>query len=385
MPHLHKALLVGCNFMKTPFLFILLFVLTISCNLSNYKKQDKTVAIFHIDTAFNVDSTLNKSLVDTFKIDRTALIAKYPFYFFKDNEGFCKVENDTLKILLREGMMTSTVLKIFVTHHTFSTDVWVYDCTSNTNYKPVNQILTLNRKLFSPGDTLVGEFNFAGLPFYEGKINGTDTFTTTGKFKFLIRPSYFTFDDLLKENNYNEFLALTKARPDTVKEVNLWKSGLNEIPKEILLFKNLETLSLEDNDLSKADFSILDQLPKLKKLKLQECRLTKIPSVVFNLSNLEEFDIYLNDITEIPIELFNLTNLKALQIGGNRLKSLSPAISKLTKLEWIEFSSTQIMKLPNEMTSLKFLKEIYPNDTMIYIPNKLKPLLASSCDYVTSK
>lgn len=359
--------------------------MTISCNLSNSKKQDKTLATFHIDTTFYVDPTLIKSTADTFKIDRTALIAKYPFYFFKDSEGFCKIENDTLKIFLREGMMTSTVLNLFLTHQTFSTDMWIYDCTSNTNYKPINQSLTLNRKDFHPGDTLVGEFNFAGLPFYEGKINGTDTLTTTGKFKLLIRPSDFTFDDLLKEKNYNEFLALTRARPDTVKEVNLWKSGLHEIPKEILLFKNLESLSLEDNDLSKADFSIIQQLTKLKKLKLQECRLTKIPYSVFSLSNLEDFDIYLNDITEIPPELFKLTNLKALQIGGNKLYSLSPDISKLTKLEWIEFSSTQIMKLPNEMTRLKFLKEIYPNDTMIYIPNKLKPLLASSCDYVTSR
>ena len=137
--------------------------------------------------------------------------------------------------------------------------------------------------------------------------------------------------------------------------------------------------------LSQADFSILKQLPKLKKLKLQECRLTKIPSSVFSLSALEELDIYLNYISEIPEGLFNLSNLKALQIGGNNLKALSPNISKLSKLECIEFSSTQIMKLPNEMINLKFLKEIYPNDTMIYIPNKLKPFLASSCYFVTRR
>ena len=121
--------------------------------------------------------------------------------------------------------MTSTVLNLFLANQTFSTDVWIYDCTSNTNYKSINQSLILNRKEFHPGDTLVGQFNFAGLPSYESKISGTDTLTTSGKFKLLIRSSDFTFDDLLKENNYNEFLALTKARPDTIKEVNLWKSG----------------------------------------------------------------------------------------------------------------------------------------------------------------
>jgi Leucine-rich repeat (LRR) protein len=371
--------------MKTSFLFILLIVLTISCKLTDQKKQDKIARQNNIDTTFTVDPSLNKLSTDTFKIDRASLLAKYPFYFFKDNQGFCKLENDTIKIFLKEGRLTSTVLNLSVSKKSFGTDIWIYDCMSNTQYKAISQGLKLNAQAFEVGDTIIGYLDFTGLPYYKDKYIGSDTLTARGKFKFLIRPFTFTNDDLEKENNFNDFVALTKNRPDTIKEVDLRKSGLTEIPKEILLFKNLESISLEDNNLRKADFSVLKQLTKLKKLKLQECRLTEIPSVVFALTNLEEFDIYLNNISNIPDELFDLKNLKALQIGGNNLKTLSPSISKLTKLEWIEFSSTQIFKLPDAMTKIKSLKEIYPNDTMIYIPNKLKHLLASSCDYVTSR
>lgn len=371
-------------FMKSALLFILLSYLAISCNWSNPKAQDKTAAVFHVDTVFRVDPILHKSPADTLKIEQSALLPKYTYYF-NDNKGICKVENDTLKILLREGAMTSTVLNLYVTNQKVSSGAWIFDCISNTYYKPINQILTINQKQFYPGDTLVGEFHFAGLSFYKDSTIGRDTLTISGKFRLPVRPPGFTFEDLDKENNYKKFMALTQAGPDTIKEVSLWKCGLKEVPKEILLFRNLESLSLEENDLGRADFSFLGQLTKLKKLNLRECRLNEIPSSVFSLKELEEFDIYLNHITEIPNELFKLSNLKALQIGGNDLKTLSPEIARLTRLEWIEFSSTRIYKLPDEMVKLKSLKEIYPNDTMIYIPAGLKPLLAASCDYVRAK
>lgn len=348
-------------------------------------RQNEKTKTYKVDHKIILNSSLTKLSTDSFKLDRNAIIVKDPSRYFKEEEGYCKLENDTVKLFLREGRLTTTVLKIFIANQTFDTDTWIYDCTSHGQYKPISQSIEVNKTSFKVGDTIIGHLNYTGLPYSGSKFVGTDTLTIKGKLKFLIRASTFTFDDLEKENNYNDFIALSKSNPDTIKEVNLWYSGLHQIPKEILLFKNLESLSLEDNDLSQADFSILRQLPKLKKLKLQECRLKRIPSSIFSLTALEEFDIYSNYISEIPEALFNLSNLKSLQIGGNNLKSLSSNISKLSKLEWIEFSSTQIMKLPNEMTKLKYLKEVYPNDTMIYIPNKIKPLLASSCDYITSK
>jgi Leucine-rich repeat (LRR) protein len=371
--------------MKISFLIISMFLFAVSCRRTDSDKKNEKTKTYKVDHKIILNSGLTKLSTDTFKIDRKAMLIKSPSRYFKEREGYCKLENDTVKLFLREGRFTTTHLKIFIANQTFDTDTWIYDCTSSGEYKPISQSIEVNKKTFKVGDTIIGHLNYTGLPYSGSKFVGTDTLTTKGKFKFLIRPSTFTFEDLEKENNYNDFIALSKSNPDTIKEVSLWYSGLHQIPKEILFFKNLESLSLEDNDLSQTDFSILRQLPKLKKLILQECRLTKIPSSIFSLTALEEFDIYSNYISEIPEELFNLSNLKSLQIGSNNLKNLSPNISKLSRLEWIEFSDTQIMKLPNEMTKLKYLKEVYPNDTMFYIPNKIKPLLASSCTYVTSR
>ena len=359
--------------------FLIMFSLLLACSCSE-KGQNRIVP----DSAI-IDPTLTKSPNDTFKIGRAGLLSGFPFYFFKDDKGFCKLQEDTIKIFLQEGTITSTVMNLNISKHNVDADIWVYSCHASLRYKTIMTTLQLNKKAFHFGDTIVGELNYHGLPIFEDKSIEGDTLRIKGKFKFVVRPENFTFDDLTKEKNYKNFTALLQSDPNTIYEVDLSNSGITEIPKEILLFKNLRVLNLEENDLSNADFSMLKHLPRIRKLDIGRCNLTKIPTSVFSLTNLDELDIYLNKIDELPEELFTLTKLKGLQIGGNYLNSLSPNISKLTNLEWIEFSRTQIWRLPDEMTKLKSLKEIFPNDTMIYIPLKLKPLLASSCDYVTSK
>ena len=363
--------------MKPSFLFIFSLMLVCSCS---EKEQDRIIPYFTI-----IDPTLTKSAKDTFKIGRAGLLGGYPFYFFKDSKGFCKIQDDTIKIFLTEGTLTSTIMNLKISEYNIDTDIRVYSCHSSIHYKQAMATLKLNKEAFHIGDTIIGELNYHGLPIFEDKSIHGDTLRVKGKFKFVVRHENFTFDDLTKENNYKDFIALLQSDPGTITEVDLSNSGITEIPKEILLFKNLQMLNLEENDLGKADFSILKKLTRLRKLNIRECNLAELPSSIFNLTKLEELDIYLNKITELPEDLFTLTNLKGLQIGGNYLTSLSPNISRLINLEWIEFSSTQIWRLPDEMAKLESLKEIYPNDTMIYIPSKLKPLLASGCDYVTFK
>jgi len=358
--------------------FLIIFSLVLACSCSE-RDQNQIVP------SFTIDPTLTKSPNDTFKIGRNAVLRGLPSYFFKDSKGFCKLRDDTLKIFLQELNLTSTLMDLFITKQTFYADIRVDGCFFSMNYKPVLTTLKLNKEAFHIGDTIIGELNYHGLPIFEDSTLGGDTLRVNGKFKFVVRPENFTFDDLTKEDNYKNFTALLESDPNRIYEVDLSNSGITEIPKQILLFKNLRVLNLEENELSKADFSILKHLTRLRKLNIRECNLTEIPSSVFSLTKLEELDIYFNKISELPEELFTLTNLKGLQIGGNYLKSLSPNISRLTNLEWIELSSTQIWRLPDEMTKLKSLRKIYPNDTMIYIPSKLKPVLASSCDYVTSK
>jgi len=363
--------------MKPLFLIIFSVILIYSCNEND---QNRIVPDFTV-----IDPTLTKSTNDTFKIGRAGLLGGYPFYFFKDSKGFCRLEDDTIKIFLKEGTITRTIMNLKIFKYGVDADIWVHSCHSSIHYKAIMTTLKLNKEAFHIGDTIIGKLNYHGLPIFEDKSIEGDTLRIKGKFKFVVRSENFTFDDLTKEKNYKNFTALLQSDPNTIYEVDLQNSGLTEIPKEIQLFKNLRVLNLEDNDLNTADFSMLKHLPRIQKLNIGRCNLTKIPSSVFSLKYLDELDIYFNKINVLPEELFILTNLKGLQIGGNYLKSLSSSISRLTNLEWIEFSNTQIWKLPDEMTRLKSLKEIYPNDTMVYIPSKLKPLLASSCEYAASK
>ena len=91
----------------------------------------------------------------------------------------------------------------------------------------------------------------------------------------------------------------------------------------------------------------------------------------------------LNNLTFLPECTYELTNLKDLDIESNKILSLSPNIKKLKNLESIGLAKTNILYLPDEMISLRKLKEIYANDTMKYVPKTLLKYMQN--DYYIKK
>ena len=84
----------------------------------------------------------------------------------------------------------------------------------------------------------------------------------------------------------------------------------------------------------------------------------------------------LNDGHRLQYDTVDLSGIIKLKIRNTTFTAedfaISPKIKKFKSLESIGLGRTSIMRLPEEMTSLPKLKEIYTNDTMKYIP---KPLL----------
>ena len=103
-------------------------------------------------------------------------------------------------------------------------------------------------------------------------------------------------------------------------------------------------------------------------------------SIISTKRRLELLNLYSNNLSSIPDELYSLTLLKELNIGYNKLNSLSSKIANLINLESLETSATEIKIYPDAMTNLKNIKELYPRDTMKYIPASLRKY-AFGCDY----
>lgn len=91
---------------------------------------------------------------------------------------------------------------------------------------------------------------------------------------------------------------------------------------------NLEELYINENNISFLDKNIFANNKKLKSLIMDENKLSKLPSSIGLLQNLEILNINSNDLIELPDELKNLKKLKELHAQSNRLKRFSSDILK---------------------------------------------------------
>lgn len=160
---------------------------------------------------------------------------------------------------------------------------------------------------------------------------------------------------------------------------------LTEIPTEISFLKNLESLVLSHNNLSKADLALLTKLPKLKELDLSHCKLTQIPVVLHMLTNIEKLDLSVNPIIngtfDFLIHLGALQNFsiwqesfivdknisilqqlktcKELKLWLCNLNQLPRLLTELPNLEKLDLYGNNLSKADfEEFTNLKQLKKI---------------------------
>lgn len=352
--------------MKPLHFILLLFI----CGCQNSNKGNISKYSFN---AVNFKEGLAITRTDSL-ILQTSRHRYYDFPEFSDSSNsFCQLFGDTLKFYLSTGKFQGSYsLNIQIINDTFNTSFELFDNYSKYSYKPSSVQITLNKNKFQADDYIIAQISYSALgKLLKAEETRGDTVFFNGKIRLKIRDTKFTFEDFNIENERNDFYAKLKQLPDTITKLNLYGCAFTDLPKELVLFTNLEELDLTGNDMSKSDFNLLKNIKPLKSLNLTECNLSKFPLAVSYLPNLETLSLWNNKISSIPDELYSITSLKHLTIGNNNLSNLSPKISQLINLESFESSSTNIRVYPNEMTKLKKLIEIYPSDTMQYIPKAL--------------
>lgn len=348
--------------MKISYLIIVLIIC--GCRNANISKNSSNVI------NFNEELVISKN--DSLILQTSRHWNSFP-EFSDSSNSFCLLLGDTLKFYLSTGVFEGAYsLTIQIINDTFNTSFKRLGSYSKYVYTPSLVQVILNKNRYKVNDYVIAHINYNAIGKAQGNKNtGDDTAFFNGKIRLKVRDSKFNFEELSIENNRNEFYAMFKQRPDTIKKFSLYGCAFTDIPKELTSFTSLEELDLTGNDLSKSDLSPLKNLKKLKSLNLTECNLSSFPLAILYLSNLETLSIWNNKISSIPDELYDLKSLKNLTIGNNNLSYLSPKISRLINLESFESSFTNIRVYPNDMARLKKLTEIYPNDTMQYIPKAL--------------
>lgn len=156
--------------------------------------------------------------------------------------------------------------------------------------------------------------------------------------------------DSIANDTVKTYYSLEEAlkQPDKVYKLELRKEKLTEFPKEIFLFKNLNSLNISKN------------------------KIPSLPKEIGTLTNLQYLDISLNDIDTLPNEIGNLIHLKELIINRIDITYLPTTIGNLNQLEYLDAWGTFIEYFPDEMKKMSSLKKLDIRVVNIYRDEKLR-------------
>lgn len=154
-----------------------------------------------------------------------------------------------------------------------------------------------------------------------------------------------------------------------VKELDLRSNRLSSIPDIISNLTNLEKLDLRDNNLISLPKSI-GKLSKLNELYLSNNQLRTLPNDLKNLVDLERLDLGRNNLSIQDIQgwIGQLTKLVNLDLRENYFDSLPNSIENLSKLKILNISGNYGIKdleLLESIGKLTQLNQLYLNDTKL--------------------
>jgi Leucine-rich repeat (LRR) protein len=176
------------------------------------------------------------------------------------------------------------------------------------------------------------------------------------------------------------------AMPEKVTSVSLKARNLEALPPKLLECVNLASLDLEDND-KLTDLSGIGTFTKLRKLNLDSCAMSELPSEMRALTELRSLSLrYTKNLAELPEWMSALTKLEEMWITMSALKKIPrvltkmPALRKLsiwhffdvkpkvlegtiaaigeTKLTHVAFIQGSITDLPKDLSPLKSVRVI---------------------------
>eukprot|EP00939_MAST-03C_sp_MAST-3C-sp1_P002552 g2552.t1 len=117
-----------------------------------------------------------------------------------------------------------------------------------------------------------------------------------------------------------------------------------------------------------------------KVLHLSNCGLSKIPSAVFTMTDIERLDVGWNQIRELPADIKKLTKLRELWINSNPLTKISADIQYCRNLKILDARDTKLRELPKEIGRLKHMLTITLSGAPV--DEDLRVALQSGCSAV---
>ncbi|OWR53497.1 Leucine-rich repeat and death domain-containing protein [Danaus plexippus plexippus] len=104
---------------------------------------------------------------------------------------------------------------------------------------------------------------------------------------------------------------------------------------------------------------------------LKENLISRIPSDICKLDNLESLYLSGNDITELPREISKLGRLKCLDLSGNRLRCVPDEIGDMGSLKFLILDENELREIPLRIAELRMLRYLSVCDNKLeWLPQK---------------
>ncbi|XP_072949048.1 uncharacterized protein [Epargyreus clarus] len=104
---------------------------------------------------------------------------------------------------------------------------------------------------------------------------------------------------------------------------------------------------------------------------LKENLITRVPSDIGKLENLESLYLSGNDITELPREISKLKCLKCFDLSGNRLRRIPDEIGEVRNLKFLILDENDLCELPLRIADLRALRYLSVCDNKLqWLPQR---------------
>ena len=144
----------------------------------------------------------------------------------------------------------------------------------------------------------------------------------------------------------------------TLQHFDVSENELNDLPLDITLLIELETLNCSHNQLTDIN-DLFEELKQLTELDLSFNHFKHLPNVIYTFKSLIRLNCEHNFITIIDQDFLNLKNLKFFVFDHNQLQSIdSIDFSQMKKLEYFHIAHNQLMKFPRGLQQLNHLKNV---------------------------
>ncbi len=156
----------------------------------------------------------------------------------------------------------------------------------------------------------------------------------------------------------NKEVSFKKDKNNNVTSIEFNNYGLEQIPPEITMFKELRILYLSGNNIREIPREITS-LKKLEVLHIQNNKIEEIPGEVKQLKSLQTLDLQNNPLKGIPSEILNLRNIRRLDLSACEIVEIPREIKYLKQLRSLELRKNNINFLPKELSELENLNRLH--------------------------